>query len=195
MKTIEAKVYKCGECGNLYWQESRADQCCPQKIMHYCEKCGKELLEPLIYGDICTNCRTKLKVEKANEKLTFAEYLTKYPGYPMVNWKGDFVSLNNEYDFYEWADALDDYGVDMPFHMFGTKKRYVELDAETLIEHLNEQVMFKEEIIMFGEEAADALATILEPWNKEFRYEYYDQDFKVAILIDKDALEHGRRVF
>jgi len=51
MNATETKVYKCGVCGSVYYQESLAEICCEARV---CE-CGKHLGNS--YYTICDQCR------------------------------------------------------------------------------------------------------------------------------------------
>ena len=75
---------------------------------------------------------------------------------------------------------------DAPKYLYGTCKMHVELDSNRIIDNLEESVSFEDDIDMFTESAREDIREFCKRWNAENRYQYFEEDPSVLIIIEKE---------
>ena len=148
----EVIAYKCGNCGQPYMDDKYAIKCCQTKA---CEGCGIELPHKYYYT-VCDLCRESAKRLRATEKLTLDEYIEKYPG------NGVFTSDYKYYDIDDFCEEIEDWlsyndEGEPPEYVYGADRCFVRLNAENIMENLEEQVSFEDDVQMFYQDAHDEM--------------------------------------
>lgn len=173
MKEIQIKAYMCDKCGKIYTDKYLAEICCKQ---YYCEKCGKPTPK---YSLECNECKEKRIYDNAT-KMTYEEYIKKYPGYPIVD------TDNGEF-FWELEDYIDFINNETeppyPTYCFGTFKERLEIDIEDVINSTNTNADAEDDC---GLEPTKDLIDFIDNWNKENGRDLYYCNQKIVILIDKE---------
>lgn len=184
MNVEEIKAYKCTNCGTTYLDQSFAEKCCQPK---YCEDCGKELPYKW-YRTVCESCAEKRYFDKS-AKMTIEGYNAEYPN-NMVFYNDEYYSdvdscleslfdrCSNEEEVKELVDNLG--------YIYGTEAIDVELDGDSIIEHMEEESNledFSVDIAGYKE-----LNDFLKDWNKKYGTKCYSQD-NIVILIPRELRE------
>jgi len=176
----EIKVYQCEKCNNAYFEPKAAEKCCTPKI---CEDCGVEM-PPKYYYVVCDPCREKRKLERA-EKMTLAEYFKAYPDhYPLFTVDGECILLGDFDCFDDWESYRED---ERPQYLYGATQRFVELNADGIIDHLNEEVSFEDDVEMFDDDACAEIYRFCEDWNNRNAFEYFEENPKLAVFLSEEA--------
>lgn len=174
MNAYEVKAYKCEVCKKAYMGKDDADKCCVPKP---CEDCGKEL--PLnYYYTVCDLCRESRKYNKA-VKMTLEEYQNQYV---MINDR--LIDIIDEIE--DWDEEFE-----RPAYGYGVEECFVKLNADGIIDNLNDQVSFEDEIEMFSEAAKTEICEFCEKWNARNAYQYYEENPKILVLIPQTQNERG----
>ena len=157
-------LYQCEKCNQYYWTKQSAEKCCPTR---YCEDCGKELTN---YFSVCEKCHEKRIYDRA-EKLTYEEYVKKYPN--------NMLYYNEKYygDLEELLDSFID--EEIPKYCYGTTAEKIEIDIDYAIENAEEDM----EDSFFDREGLEELRKYVEEWNKKYGYNSFWENEKVIVII------------
>jgi len=176
MAIVEAQCFRCDKCNKAYMEKEAAEKCCAPKI---CEYCGAEM-PPKYYYTACDFCREKRRYDNA-DKMSLAEYVDADPHLPVFTKTGELIMPDDMWVFDDWKSHSDD---KRPEYVYGAISRFVKLDAEGIIENLNEQVTFEEDDVeMFSDDALDEIWGFCANWNDRNEYEYYDENWKLVVII------------
>ncbi len=171
MKEVQIKTYMCDNCGKIWTNKYLAEICCKQ---YYCEDCGKPTPK---YAMRCEECQEKYIYNRAT-KMTYEEYIKKYPDYPIVD------AINGEF-YWELEDYLDYISNETeppyPTYCFGAEKERLELDIENQIGDINFNADVEDG---YGLEVTKDLIDFIDNWNKENGRDIYYCDNKIVILIN-----------
>ena len=154
MKEIQIKAYIYDKRRKIYTDKYLAEICCKQ---YYCEKCGKPTPK---YSLECNECKEKRIYDNAI-KMTYEEYIKKYPGYPI------FDTVNEKF-YWELEDYLDfiynETEPPYPTYCFGAYKERLELDIENVIDDINTNADAEDDC---GLEATKDFIDFIDNWNKK----------------------------
>lgn len=157
-------LYQCEKCNRYYWTKQSAERCCPTI---YCEDCGKELTN---HCSVCEKCNEKRIYDRA-EKLTYEEYIKKYPG--------NMLYYNEKY-YADLEDLLDDFvGEKIPEYCYGTTAEKIEIDIDYAIENAEEDM----EDSFFDRYGLQELREYMQKWNREYGYNSFWENPKVIVII------------
>lgn len=166
MKEIQIKAYQCEKCGKIYTDKYLAEICCKQ---YHCEDCGKETEK---YRILCHECAEKRRYEKA-EKMTYEEYIKKYPDNPLF--------LDDEY-YWELEDLIDNFKEgEEPKYCYGTTKERVEVNIDCAIQDAEEEL--PEDSYFYN---TQGLYDFVEKWNKVNGQDVFYENDKLIVLIDEN---------
>lgn len=121
----------------------------------------------------------KRRYDKAN-KITYKEYIEKYPDYPIYG-------LDDEY-YQDLEDMIDIYkgkDLELPKYAYGCVKERIELDAESILMDLEENVNIED----FQLEGRDELGKFVNEWNTKYGRDVYYSDLKTIVLFDEGDLK------
>ena len=176
VKRIEGiSIYQCDKCGKIYTDKYMAEICCKE---YFCEKCGK--LAPK-YHLLCDECSAKKDYEEA-EKLTYDEYIKKYPNH-MICYNGEC--------YYEMEDLIDKLQQDevaledFPEYCYGTEEEIIEIDIDSAIEDAE----YAMDDSYFDWEGIAKLREFINQWNKDYGYKSYFETKKIIVFIPKPTEE------
>lgn len=184
MNIEEIKAWKCTNCGITYTDKQFAEKCCHPK---HCEDCGTELPYKW-YKTVCDTCSEKRYYNKS-AKMTVEGYNAEYPN-NMVFYNDEYYSdvnsclemlfdaCSNEDEVKELVDNLE--------YIYGTSSDLVELDGNSIIEHMEEESNledFSVDIAGYKE-----LNDFLKDWNKKYGTKVFMQD-NIAIMIPRELRE------
>lgn len=167
MKATQIKVYECGICKKVYFDEKIAEDCCKN---YNCEDCGVEIPR---YRLLCDTCSLKRKFEKA-------EKLTKWDGW--VYWEG--LGYNEGYfrDIGELIEHCEDEGIAVPDWVFTCTPTNHKLDIKYAIEIMLDDAY---EDAYEGLIDLDELEEFIDKWNAKQRIVTYYPNYKKILLVKK----------
>lgn len=173
MNVLEKQAYVCSVCGSWYSEELVAERCCQPK---HCEDCECELPANHQFT-VCDHCREQRKLSKA-EKISLKDYVARYPNAPLFTQEGEAIDI----------DQLDECGTQMPEYFYGAKNTYIALDAEYIINQL-EEVVFDSDYQPFDDAAYKEIKDFCSKWNEEHKVGYFVENSELAVYVggDEDA--------
>ena len=175
-ETVEVVVYACGYCGQLWRNKEDADLCHMDRT---CSECGT-LIEKKSYYTLCDSCKIKKEEEKMQKmynnarKITYKEYVRESPDNHLYM-DGNFYS---EAEDMEYSFEKED----MPEWVFGTKKVYVKLDAESIVQQFEENCELED--YYMDEQAKGEIYDFCEKWNEKHSQDVYYEDMSVVVLLE-----------
>lgn len=167
-------AWRCGECGLIYAGASQdfADNCCK------CQECGISTNKP---GEarrhLCLKCCGPHYAKKDAEKLERAEEIVGYDGPVVID--GDRYYSNVE----ELADERD--GEDLPEFVFTCDRLHHTLDADDIIQQLDENAGLEEPVDFEG--IAEFRTAVAAFNSANFHLEYWMPDEKHKVRVPKDS--------
>lgn len=170
MKEVQLKGYMCEKCGKIHLNKDAAELCCKQ---YYCEECGVETER---YYLLCPTCAEKRNYEKAT-KMTYKEYIEKYPDYPIFDRNEEDCEWDIEYLIEKYDKE------DTPKYFYGATKERVEVDIEYAIQCAEEEL--PEDGYLYG---TQELYDFVKKWNEKYGENVYYCDKKTLILVDDELI-------
>lgn len=171
MEEIKVKAYKCDKCGKIYTDKYLAEICCKQ---YYCEKCGKPVSR---YKTRCNSCQAKYIYDKAT-KMTYEEYIKKYPNYPIVD------TVNGEF-YWELEDYIDFINNETeppyPTYCFGATKKRLEIDLDQVFENINYDIEDGYELTITKD-----LEDFIDKWNKGNGQDIFYINENIVVEFNKE---------
>jgi len=175
-EVIEATIYKCGYCGDAYYDKNKAIACHSDRL---CSVCGEPIGKRDYYLS-CEKCReTKAKeleekvFEKA-EKLTLEEYCDRFPD--------NFCWYDEDYFTVDDIEIkFEDYD-EIPKYIWGTEKLEIALDPYSIIEDFEESTEL--DYFDLDKEAVEDIVDFCKTWNAKHYQIVYTQSNKVVILLE-----------
>ncbi len=163
-------LYMCTECGILYGDRLQAELCHKK---YFCEDCGAEAPK---YHFYCDDCSKKREYERAT-KMTYDEYIQKYPGNMIVYGDTYYMELEDLLDELE-EEEIEDY-------IYGTEKERIEIDADCILSDLEDNADVEDFYI--DDVGKEELYNFVEQWNKKYGQEVYYINKDIIILLpDKE---------
>lgn len=175
MKIIDLKGYMCDECGKIYTDKYMAEICCKQ---YYCEECGKPTPKYIMR---CDECQKKYIYNKAT-KMTYEEYIKKYPGYPIWDIDRDECYWELE-DYIE--HIIDETEPPYPICCFGATKERLEIDIENVIDDINIDIEDD-----YGIEPDKELINFIDKWNKKNERDIYYCNTNIIIEFNMEDFKN-----
>lgn len=170
VEEVTVTGYKCKTCGKVYIDKYLAELCHKK---YYCEVCGKETER---YWLICDSCREKKQYNEAT-KISYKEYLEKYPGYMIYDGSDYYQDLDELIEMYEWDDKQ------LPEYVYGTIKERIEVNIENAIECAEEDSNCED----FSFDNTEELIKYVDDWNKtNGTYMYYVNTKLIILLTEED---------
>lgn len=170
VEEVTTTGYRCKECGKIYMDKQLAELCHKH---YYCEVCGKETER---YWLICDSCREKKQYKEAT-KISYKEYLEKYPGYMIYDGSDYYQDLDELIEMYECDDKQ------LPKYVYGTIKERIEVNIENAIECAEEDSNCED----FSFDNTEELIEMVNKWNeKNGTFVYYVQDKLIILLTEED---------
>lgn len=158
-------LWQCTECGRLYTSKLEAEICHKE---YFCEDCGKKTPQ---YHLVCDECSKKRRYDKAT-KMTYDEYIKKYPG--------NMIFYGDKY-YMELEDLLDELeGQEIDDYIYGTDKERIEIDANCIISNLEDNADVEDFYIDSTSE--DELYDFVKQWNEKYGQDVYYVNFNIIIL-------------
>lgn len=193
--------YACGGCNRFYGGDQKlAARCClPDR---YCGECDAKL--PASRVHLCDACyapiAAKLTAEAADREAARFEAAKKvsYEEYPevVVFWEGAGSGDMEGDGYWSSLDALlekcDEDGIERPKYVWGVRRQYLSLDAETVLEREFESGEFHDGVGDHVPKALhDELDAFLKAWTaklKEHLWSYF-LDTSTAVLVPEASDE------
>jgi hypothetical protein len=168
MDTKEITAYQCGKCNKSYMTKQAAESCCAvnKKV---CEDCGVEL-DPKWYRTVCTDCLEKRRYNRCR-KMTISEYEKEFPDNMVI--RGDDSFYSSVQDCLECCYGDEE---SIPYYVYGTKKRAVEVDIGWAIQQAEEDAYEDAEF-----DNTNELFEFVSAWNERNRLWCFEE---AKIVID-----------
>jgi len=167
MEKVTIEVYKCDTCGNLYYNESSAIECCK---INKCTLCGKEISK---HKSICDECVKKEQIENAT-KYTYKEYKEKYPNNYIYYNENYYNDLEDLLEFNE-KDKLEN-------PIYGTYEEIIRIDIKEVINDAE----YNSDVEDFQFNNTKELIDFVEEWNKENSRPVYYVNKNIIIDISEE---------
>lgn len=200
----DVSFYGCGNCGKLFNDENRAEQCCKPVI---CSQCGKELCQDntknkdYVYGKdkpLCFDCWQKLLISK-HEVWTQDTYEQTNKE---TNYKFSVVRVADEFydDLYEAVNDLANDGLteqEIKDTLFEVCEQTPvrRIDIESVLQNAQENMGLQDIDASIIWEDLQELLDFVAQWNKKQDYTYWTVIPKHVIPSEeliKECIEDNR---